>query len=130
MAADIRHSLLSQAVGDVLHDVWELVQKEFQFGRAELSAKLDTLVRKVAWIAVAGLFATMALLVLVEAAIFALADAGMALHWSCLLVGSVLAVVTLLAYVAGRSRHLGGLSPSRTQQHLTLDVRTAKEHLT
>jgi Putative Actinobacterial Holin-X, holin superfamily III len=127
MVADIRHSALTHAVGDVLQDVSELVQKELHFARAELSAKLDAVVRKVAWIVVAGVFAVTTLLVLVEAAILALANSGMALHWSCLIVGGVLAVVALLAYFAG---HAAKLSPSRTLQHLTMDIRTPKEHLT
>jgi hypothetical protein len=128
--ADIRRTALSHAVGTVLQDVSELVQKEFQFGRAELSAKLHTAVRTVVWIAVAGLFGAIALLVLVEAAVFALADAGMALHWACLLIGGVLAAIALGAYLVGRPGASGGPSPSQTLQHLTTDVRTAKEHLT
>jgi sterol desaturase/sphingolipid hydroxylase (fatty acid hydroxylase superfamily) len=128
MVADIRQSAMGHAVGDVLQDVSELVQKELRFARAELSAKLYGVVRKVAWIAVAGLFAVMTLLVLVEAAILALADAGWALHWSCLMVGGALAVVALMAYLVGRAASNGTL-PARTLQHLTRDIRTAKEHL-
>jgi Putative Actinobacterial Holin-X, holin superfamily III len=120
---------MSHAVGDVPQDVSELVQKEFQFARGELSAKLDAFVRKVAWIAVAGVFAVMTLLVLVEAAFLALADAGFALHWSCLIVGGALAVVALIAYFVGRAADNEAL-PSRTLHHLSMDIRTAKEHLT
>jgi hypothetical protein len=61
MDADIRHSALSNAVGDVLQDVSDLVQKEFQFARGEFSAKLDAILRKVVWIAAAGLLAVIAL---------------------------------------------------------------------
>jgi hypothetical protein len=129
MVADIRQSAMGHAVGDVLQDVSELVQKELRFARAELSAKLDGVVRKVAWIAVAGVFAVMTLFVLVEAAILALADAGWALHWSCLIVGGALAVVAASAYLVGRAANNGAL-PSSTLQHLARDIRTAKEHLT
>ena len=129
MVADIRQSAMGHAVGEVLQDVSELVQKELRFARAELSAKLDGVVRKVAWIFVAAVFAVMTLLVLVEAAILALADAGWALHQSCLIVGGALAVVALTAYLVGRAANNGAL-PSSTLQHLTRDIRTAKEHLT
>lgn len=129
MDADIRHSALSNAVGDVLQDVSDLVQKEFQFARGEFSAKLDAIVRKVVWIAAAGLFAVIALVVLGQAAIFALADAGLALHWSCLIVSGAFAALAILAYVAGRAGDDGKLSSSTTLQHLTMDFRTAKEHL-
>jgi hypothetical protein len=79
MDADIRHSALSNAVRDVLQDVWDLGHKEFQFARGEFSAKVDALVRKVIWIAAAGLFAVIALGLLGQAAIFAMAEAG----WRC-----------------------------------------------
>jgi putative superfamily III holin-X len=128
MVADIRQSAMGHAVGEVLQDVSELVQKELRFARAELSAKLDGVVRKVAWIFVAGVFAVVTLFVLVEPAILALADAGWALHWSCLMVGGALAVVALMAYRVGRAASNGAM-PARTLQHLTRDIRTAKEHL-
>jgi NAD/NADP transhydrogenase beta subunit len=129
MTPDIRRSALSVAVGDVLQDVSELQQKEFQFARGEFSAKLDAVVRRVAWIAAAGVFAVIALLALVQAAVFALADAGLALHWSCLIVGGALAGLALLTYIVGRTGNHGALSPSTTLHHLTMDIRTAKEHL-
>ena len=130
MAADIRRSALSHAVGDVLQDVSELVQKEFRFARAELSAKVDSTVRGIAWIAVAGVFAIMTMLVLVEAAIFALADTGMRWHWACLIVAGALAILAIIAYFGGRGSSAGAASPPKTLQHVSMDIRTAKEHLT
>ena len=58
-----------------------------------------------------------------------MAEAGLALHWSCLIVSGAFAVLGLLAYVAGRAGDNGKLSSSATLQHLTMDFRTAKEHL-
>jgi hypothetical protein len=45
MDADMRHSALSNAVGDVFQDVSDLVHKEFRFARAEFSTKLNALER-------------------------------------------------------------------------------------
>jgi uncharacterized membrane protein YqjE len=128
MPTDVRHSALSHAVGDVLQDVSELVQKELQLARAELSSSLDAVVWKVAWIAIAAVFGLLALLALTEAVIFALVNQGMATHMACLAAGGALALIALIAYFAARSR--ASVSASRTVQHLSTDIRTAKEHLT
>jgi hypothetical protein len=129
MPTDLRHSALSHAVGDVLQDVSELVQKELQFARAELASNLDAVVWKVGSIIVAAVFALVALLALTEAAIFALVSSqGMPVHLACLSVGGVAAAIAIIAYAASRSR--ASVSPTRTLHHVSADIRAAKEHLT
>jgi anti-sigma-K factor RskA len=128
MPTDLRHSALSHAVGDVLQDVSDLVNKELRFARAELATNLDTVVWKIASIAIAAVFALVALLVLAEAAIFALVDQGLPAPLACLLVGGGAFVMAVIAYAASRSR--ASVSPSRTLEHVSADIRTAKEHLT
>jgi uncharacterized membrane protein YqjE len=127
MVADLRHSALSHAVGDVLQDVSELVQKELQFARAELATNLDAVLRKVAGLAIAAVFALVALLALAEAVIFALASQCMAPHIACLVVSGASAVIAIIAYAASHGR--ASVTPSRTLQHMSVDIRTAKEHL-
>jgi hypothetical protein len=129
MPTDLRHSASSRAVGDVLQDVSELVQKELQFARAELAANLDAVVWKVGSIIIAAIFALVALLTLTEAAIFALVSSqGVPVHLACLSVGGVAAAIAIIAYAASRSR--ASVSPSRTFHHVSADIRAAKEHLT
>jgi Putative Actinobacterial Holin-X, holin superfamily III len=129
MPTDLRHSALSHAVGDVLQDVSELVQKELQFARAELASNLDAVVWKIGSIVIAAVFALVALLSLTEAAIFALvAIQGMPVHLACLAVGGAAAAIAIIAYVASRSR--ASVSPTRTLHHVSADIQAAKEHLT
>jgi hypothetical protein len=128
MPTDLRHSALSHAVGDVLQDVSDLVQKELRFARAELTSNLNAVVWKAAGIIVAAVFALVALLALTEAAIFALASEGMPIHFACLVAGGAAAVIAVIAYFASRS--YASVHPSRTIQHMSADIRTAKEHLT
>jgi cobalamin synthase len=52
---------------------------------------------------VAGVLGVVAVLLVVEAAVFALASFGLALHWSCLLVAAVLAASGAAAFYHGRS---------------------------
>ena len=127
MATDLRHSALSHAVGDVLQDVSELVQKELQFARAELASNLNAVLRKAAGVAIAAVFALVAFLALTEAVIFALVSQGMALHIACLVVSGAAAVIAIIAYTA--SRGWAPVTPSRTLQHMTADIRAAKEHV-
>jgi len=127
MPTDIRHSAMGHAVGDVLQDVSELVQKELRFARAELTSNLNAVVWKVAGIIIAAVFALVALLALTEAAVFALVSQGMPLHFACLVAGGAAAMIAVIAYTASRSR--ASVSPSRTLQHIGADIRTAKEHL-
>jgi hypothetical protein len=95
MPTDFRHSALSHAVGDVLLDVSDLVQKELRFARAELTSNLNAVVWKAAGIIVAAVFALVALLALTEAAIFALASEGIPLHFACLVAGGAAAVIAV-----------------------------------
>jgi uncharacterized membrane protein YqjE len=127
LATDLRHSALSHAVGDILQDVSELVQKELQFARAELATNLNAALRKVAGIAIAAVFALVTLLALTEAVIFALINQGMAPHLACLVVSGASAVIAIIAYAASQSR--ASVTPSRTLQQMSADIRTAKEHL-
>jgi anti-sigma-K factor RskA len=128
MPTDLRYSALSHAAGDVLQDVTDLVQKELRFAQAELTSNLNVIVWKVAGIIVAAVFALVALLALTEAAIFALASQGMPLHFACLATGGAAAVIAVIAYAASRRR--ASVSPSRTLEHMSAHIRTAKEHLT
>jgi hypothetical protein len=80
--------------------------------------------------AVAGALGLAAALLLVEAAVFAIASFGIALHWSCLIVAGILAVAAAAAFFQGRSAAQDELLPTRTARQISQDIRTAKEQLT
>jgi uncharacterized membrane protein YqjE len=128
MPTDLRRSALGHAVGDVLQDVAELVQLELRLAKTELASNLDTVVWKVASIAIAGVFALAAVLALTAAAIFALIDQGLAPYVACLVAAAVLVLLAIIATMASRGR--ASMTPSRTLQHVSADLQTAKEHLT
>jgi len=130
MAHDLRYSGLVQALTDLLGDLADLLRKELQLAKAEITEKIASRLRVGVWMVVAGALGMVAALLLVEAAVFAIASFGIALHWSCLIVAAVFAAAAAAAFFQGRSQAQDELLPTRTARQISQDIRTAKEQLT
>jgi putative superfamily III holin-X len=126
----LRNSGLAQALTDLLADLADLLRKELQLAKTEITEKITSRLRASVWMVVAGVVGLVAALLLVEAAMFAIASFGLALHWSCLLVAAVLAAGAAAAFYHGRSIAEDELLPTRTVKQVTQDIKTAKEQLT
>jgi uncharacterized membrane protein YgcG len=126
----LRNSGLTQALGDLFADLGDLVQKEIQLAKAEITDKITSRLRASVWMVAAGFLGLIAAFLVVEAAVFALASLGLELHWACLLVAAVLAAAGAAAFYHGRSVAESELLPSRTVRQVTQDIKTAKEQLT
>jgi protein-S-isoprenylcysteine O-methyltransferase Ste14 len=124
---DLKHSALPRALADAIADAIDLFQKELRLARAEISDKLTTKFKAGAYFAVAGLLGFVVVLVLVQAAIFALAARGIPLHWSCLIVAAVLAAAAGAIFALGRADAKESVSPDRTIAQIKQDIATAKE---
>jgi putative superfamily III holin-X len=131
MALDhLQNSGLTRAVTDLLADLAELLQKELQLAKTEITEKITARLRASAWMVAAGVLGMVAALLIVEAAVFAVASFGLALYWSCLVVAAVLLAGAAAAFFHGRSLTEEELLPSRTARQITQDIKTAKEQLT
>jgi uncharacterized membrane protein YgcG len=130
MAHDLRNTGLVQALTDLFADLADLLQKELQLAKTEITEKVASRLRAGVWMVVAGALGMVAVLLVVEAAVFAIASFGIALHWSCLIVAGVLAVAAAAAFFHGRSAAQDQLLPTRTARQISQDIRTAKEQLT
>jgi hypothetical protein len=131
MAHDrLRNSGLAQALTDLLADLADLLRKELQLAKMEITEKIVSRLRASVWMVVAGLLGMVAALLLVEAAVFAIASFGIALHWSCLLVTAVLVAAAAAAFFQGRAAAQDELLPTRTAKQISQDIKTAKEQLT
>jgi len=126
----LRNSGLTQALSDLFGDLGDLVQKEIQLAKAEITDKITSRLRASVWMVAAGFFGLIAALLVVEAAVFALASLGLELHWACLLVAAVLAAAGAAAFYHGRTVAESELLPTRTVRQITQDIKTAKEQLT
>jgi uncharacterized protein YacL len=125
----LRNSGLAQALTDLLADLADLLRKELQLAKTEITEKMVSRLRASVWMVVAGVLGMVAALLLVEAAVFAIASFGIALHWSCLLVAAVLAAAAA-AFFQGRAAAQDELLPTRTAKQISQDIKTAKEQLT
>jgi hypothetical protein len=130
MAHDLRNSGLVQALTDLLANLADLLRKELQLAKTEITEKIVSRLRASVWMVVAGVLGMVAALLLIEAAVFAIASFGIALHWSCLLVAAVLGAAAAAAFFQGRAAAQDELLPTRTAKQISQDIKTAKEQLT
>jgi putative superfamily III holin-X len=131
MAHDrVQNSGLARALSDLFADLGDLLQKELQLAKTEITEKIASRLRASVWMVLAGVLGMVAALLVVEAAVFALASFGLALHWSCLLVAALLAAAGAAAFYHGRSMTDDELLPARSARQITKDIETAKEQLT
>src|SRR4029453_11110562 len=83
MAHDLRNTCLVQTLTDLFADLADLLRKELQLAKMEITEKIASRLRAGVWMVVAGALGMVAVLLLVEAAVFAIASLGLALHWRC-----------------------------------------------
>lgn len=125
----LKNATLPHALSDVVADLADLFQKEMRLARAELSAKLGSKLMAGVWFSAAGILALIVGLLVVQAIVLAIASYGIALHWSCLIVAAVLAVLAAAFYFKGRADAQEDVMPTRTTHQIQRDISTVKEQL-
>jgi Putative Actinobacterial Holin-X, holin superfamily III len=126
----LKTSTAASALGDVLRDLTDLVQKEMRLAEAEFSTNLSAKLEGGVWWAAAGGLAGIAFLLVMQAAVFAIASYGVPMHWSCLIAAGGVSLVAVLAYLIGRQDANIALMPRRTIHQIQQDVILSKEQLT
>lgn len=108
----------------------DLVQLEFRLARTEVAEKLDAWRAGLGLILVGAMFATAALILLLQAAAVALVEAGMPPWAGALVVGVASLIVAAILVGLGRQR-LGAeaLKPGRTLDQISRDKSLVKEKL-
>jgi putative superfamily III holin-X len=126
----LKAAAIPHALTDVVGDLADLVQKEMRLARAEVVSKLSLKLTAGIWFAAAGVLALFAFIALLQAAVFGIANFGVPLHWSCLIVAGVLAAIAAALFLKGRADAKAELTPERTIHQLKQDIATAKEQMT
>ena len=101
--SDTPERTLGQLVADATHDISSIVQGEIALAKAELGADVKKAGVGAGLFAAAGLFAFLALILLLIAAAFGLVAAGLAPWLSFLIVAGVLLVVGAILALVGKS---------------------------
>jgi uncharacterized membrane protein YqjE len=126
----LRASPLPRALSDIVVDVADLVQKEMRLARAEIGEKLSNKLRAGTWMLVAAAVALIAFLMLIEGLALWIATFGISLYASHWIIGAALALISVLAYFAGRADARESLAPERTIHQVNRDMTETKERLT
>jgi hypothetical protein len=120
---------LRQLLGDLTENIATLFRKEIQLARAETSEKITQVGVAIGAIAGGAILALAALIILLQALVIGLTEAGIPAGWSALIVGVVVAVIAYILIHKGTSDlKAGNLAPDRTLSSLKRDAQVAKEH--
>jgi len=126
----LQQTALYRALTDFTSDLSDFVQKEVRLARAELTQKINVRLYGGLWLVLAGFVGLIAVLLVIEGVVFAIASAGLALHWSCFLVAAILAAAAGVLFYRGRAGVASGdLAPTRTARQFSEAVSIAKEQL-
>jgi hypothetical protein len=126
-----QYSSLPNAFSKVVTDLADLMQKEMQLARAELSEKLSISIRAGVWMSAAAVLAITSGVLIVQASVLGLSAAtGVGLHWSCLIVAAVLAAAAGAGFSKGRADVPEQLTPDRAINQVKQDIAVAKEQFT
>jgi len=121
---------LGDLFGDLARDMGTLVSQEVALARTEITDKATRVGKDVAMLAVGGLVAYAGLLAIIAAVIVLMADRGVPLWASALIVGGIIAVIGYVLVQRGISAlKQQDLTPSQTIASLKEDTNWAKEQV-
>jgi hypothetical protein len=121
---------LKDLLVDLSNSITTLFRKEIQLARAETSEKVTQIGVALGSIAGGAILAVAALIVLLQALVIGIAEAGVPAGWASLIVGVIVAVIAYVLIHKGTSDlKASNLAPSRTVDSLKRDAQVAKEQV-
>lgn len=127
---DFDNRTLPQLIADLSSDLTGLLRKESELVRAEVSEKVNLLVKASGEIAAGAICLMAALLILLQAVVIALAKVVGA-GWASLIVGAAVALIGVaLVRVGAKAAAPGQLTPERSLRQVEKDAHLAKEQVT
>jgi Putative Actinobacterial Holin-X, holin superfamily III len=121
---------LKDLLADLSNSITTLFRKEIQLVRAETSEKITQAGVAMGSIAGGAILALAALIVLLQALVIGIAEAGVPAGWASLIVGVIVAMIAYILIHKGTSDlKASNLAPSRTVDSLKRDAQIAKEQV-
>jgi hypothetical protein len=119
---------LKDLLADLTDSITTLFRQEIQLARAETSEKISQVGVAIGSIAGGAILALAALIVLLQALVIGIAEAGVPAGWASLIVGVVVAVIAYVLIHKGTSDlKASNLTPDRTMSSLKRDAQVVKE---
>jgi hypothetical protein len=120
---------LKDLFSDLSNSITTLFRQEIQLARAETSEKVTQVAVALGSIVGGAVLALAALIVLLQALVIGLSEAGIPPGWSALIVGVVVAgIAYALVHKGTNDLKASNLAPNRTMDSLRRDTHVAKEH--
>ena len=130
MATSPEARSIGELLRDLASDSASLVQQEFALARAEAEAKLHQMIMAAIELLVGALVGFAALIILLDAGVYSLAEAGLQRWLAALIVGGVVAVIGFLLVRKGQNDLAATrLAPERTAANLRKDLDLVKEQV-
>lgn len=121
---------LGELFGDLARDIGTLVSQEVALARTELAETASRVGKQVALLAAGGLVAYAGLLAIIAAVIIVIADRGVPLWASALIVGAIVAAIGYVVIQRALSTlRAQDLTPRQTIRSLKEDTQWAKEQI-
>lgn len=119
---------LKDLLADLTESIATLFRKEIQLARAETSEKISQVGVAIGSIAGGAILALAALIVLLQALVIGITEAGVPAGWASLIVGVIVAIIAyVLIHKGTNDLKAGSLAPNRTVDSLKRDAQVAKE---
>jgi hypothetical protein len=126
-SADPSRRTIPELAGSVFRQLAELMRTEGMLARTEMTEKMSHIGAGLGFLVGGAVLAMPALVLLMEAAVAALVENGMASYWAALLVGGLSLLLGMMLLSMGASwLRAGNLIPGRTLQQLQYDANAAR----
>jgi len=130
MASNLENRSVGELLRDLANDVTSLVRQEMTLARTETQDKVHQTIVAVMAMAVGALIAFAALMVLLDALVYGLTEAGLPRWLASLIVGVVVAAIGFFLVRKGQNDlSATRLAPERTAANVRKDLNLVKEQL-
>jgi hypothetical protein len=130
MATQQETRSVGELLRDLANDVTALIRQEMTLARTEAQDKLQQTIVAVMAIVAGALIAFAALIILLDALVYGLTEAGIERWLAALIVGGAVAIIGFLLVRKGQNDlSAARLTPERTAENVRKDIKLVKEQV-